>query len=93
MMRAMIAAGVAAWSPDAIVLDLRGLIYAWGANMAEVLTCGGHPAVVVVSDLNREGLASLVEQEMFEQPGDWLFESVEEAVSAVDRHVTGPRDA
>jgi hypothetical protein len=86
-MRAMVAAGVFAWSPQAVVLDLRGLVYEWGDNMAQVLAGDDLPRAVVVSDLNREGLMSLVEQEMFAKPEDWLFESIEEAVAAVDRTV------
>jgi hypothetical protein len=86
-MKAMIAAGVAAWEPVAVVLDLRRLTYEWGDNMLDVLSIvdDSRPLAIVVSDLNREGLTSLVAQEMLAQPGDWLFESVEGAVAATDR--------
>jgi hypothetical protein len=88
LMRAVIAAGVAAWKPASLVLDLRRLTYEWGDNMAEVLGCAQPlPTAVAVSDLNRDGLASLVEQEMFGEPKRWLFESVEAAIGAVDRAV------
>jgi hypothetical protein len=93
-MRAMMEAGVAAWQPDAVILDLRGLIYAWGDNMVEVLAIDSSlPVAVVVSDLNREALTSLVAEEMFAQPREWLFESLDEAVTAVERDLLAQRSA
>lgn len=97
-MNAMIAAGVAAWSPFAVVLDLRQLSYEWGDEMSGTLTSAydgdsrySPPTAVVVSDLNREGLTSLVIQEMFASPEDWLFDTVEDAITAVDRRVDAQR--
>jgi hypothetical protein len=97
-MDAMIAAGVVAWHPFAVVLDLRQLSYAWGDEMQGTLgsaydyvSGSSLPTSVVVSDLNRKGLTSLVIQEMFASPGDWLFETVEDAIAAVDRRVDAQR--
>jgi hypothetical protein len=91
-MRAMIAAGVAAWEPAAVVLDLQRLTYEWGDNMAWVLTAAYPlPTAVAVSDRSRDGLTSLVRKEMFDNPGKWLFESVKQAIEAVDHAVRGRR--
>lgn len=94
-MRAMIAAGLAAWEPSAVVLDLRGLAYEWGDDMHRVLAVveGFRPLAIVASGLNREGLTSLITQEMFAQPKDWLFESVGEAIAAVGRALLAQRGA
>jgi hypothetical protein len=45
------------------------------------------PTAVVVSDLCREGLASLVEHEMIgeQKAENWLFESLEDAYDALVR--------
>lgn len=80
-MLGMIAAGIAAWSPMTLVLDLRKLKYAWGDEMVQVLGSSDVPTTVVTSDLNRNGLTSLVEQEMFAKASDWLFESLADAVA------------
>ena len=99
-MAAMIKAGIEAWSPDALVLDLRELDYRWGDMMSKVLGAGEYsmfkqvingdgeanqdlPTAVVISDLNREGLTSLVEMEMFAKTQDWLCESWEAAAALV----------
>jgi hypothetical protein len=97
-MEAMIAAGVAAWSPFGVVLDLRELSYEWGDEMQEVLAGARNPrrslpTAVVVSDLNREGLTSLVTQEMLAAPADWLFDTVDDAIAAVDGKVIVQRQA
>ena len=56
--------------------------------MAEVLEAAHPlPTAVAVSDLNRDGLTSLVGEEMFREPKQWLFESVELATEAVDHMV------
>lgn len=83
-----------AWFPASIVLDFRDLSYRWGDEMSDVLSVGSQPlflpslpTAVVISDLNREGLTSLVAQEMELPPTEWLFETVEAAVTAVDMQV------
>ena len=39
---------------------------------------------VVVSNLNREGLTSLVDLEMFSDPREWLFDSPELALARIE---------
>src|SRR4051794_17767586 len=74
-MAAIVAAGLQAWKPSGLVLDLRGLSYSWG-DMMTVPFCVQpdlrvrdekipFPTVAIVSDLNRRGLTSLVRDEMF----------------------------
>jgi hypothetical protein len=84
-MLGMIAAGIAAWSPSALVLDLRKMKYAWGDQMVQVLGSSQLPTTAVTSALNNEGLTSLVEQEMFAKASDWLFDTLAEAVAGCDR--------
>jgi hypothetical protein len=107
---AIVMAGLEAWGPWALILDLRALAYSWGDRMQNVLGAaqrwyeplralrrafGGEavgndfPLAVVVSDLNREGLISLVRDEMHLDPGALLFESVDEAAAALDRQLEG----
>lgn len=81
-MSAMIAAGVAAWSPSTVVLDLTNLIYDWGDEMATILGGLPLPTAIIVADCNREGLTSLVEYEMDGTVSDWLFDTLEEALAA-----------
>jgi hypothetical protein len=90
-MTAIIKAGLAAWDPPALILDLQQLYYAWGDLMVEVL-CSGQdlllnqpvPTAVVVSDRNVQGLTSLVLDEMLSDPKKWLFTSLESALSSID---------
>lgn len=88
----MIAGYMVATVPDGIVLDLTELRYEWGDEMAGVLFyCSNHsieqdqsiPVAVVTSDLNREGLTSLVRDEMSQPINEWLFSDVESAVESV----------
>ncbi|MEM1354473.1 MAG: hypothetical protein AAGC44_06475 [Planctomycetota bacterium] len=89
-MDAVTMAGIIAWEPSALILDLRDLKYDWGDEMHRTLTVAlawygeDFPTAAVVSDLNREGLTSLVEYEMQEDPAKWLFSSIGEAVKAID---------
>jgi len=90
-MKAMIVAGLEAWRPEALILDLRRLRYSWGDEMHDTLAAAdgwcrrAFPTAVVVSDLNRVGLTSLVVREMGRDPQDLLFDSIDEAVSALDQ--------
>jgi hypothetical protein len=85
-MTAMIAAGLAAWVPSALILDLTKLTYEWGDDMARVLAESGDlPTTVVISEVNREGLTSLVEAEMSAKASEWLFDSLLEALAGCDR--------
>ncbi len=107
---AIIMAGMEAWQPWALILDLRGLDYSWGDWMQNVLAAAQHwhepvqpvrnafggglvpkqfPLAVVVSDLNREGLTSLVREQMHREPHDLLYESLEDAVRALDERLVG----
>lgn len=93
-MEGMIAAGFHAWSPSCCILDLRRLKYEWGDMMCAVINPPHnfvsiteedveYPFAVVISDLNREGLTSLVSQEMLEDPSTILFDTLEAAAKRV----------
>lgn len=87
-MHGMIAAAFKIWEPACCILDLRGLKYEWG-DMVSVLFDAPHdfislgevsfeyPIVAVISDLNREGLTSLVRDWMSEDPTKLLFDTME----------------
>ncbi len=115
-MTALIKAGLEAWHPFALILDLRKMKYEWGDQMSCPLCAGDayrpdpldlewmflsaylverdvnkipkefleFPRACVVSDLNREGLTSLVRLEMRKNPAELLFETLEEALTSVD---------
>ena len=107
---AIVMAGLEAWNPWAIILDLRELVYEWGDWMQNVLSApdrwyesvcpmraaftGGKapedfPSAVVVSDLNEDGLTSLVRDEMRSDPGAILFQSVDDAGEKLTRLLAG----
>jgi len=76
----------------AVILDLTQLKYEWGDEMAGVLFyCSNHPietglkipVAVITSELNAEGLTSLVRDEMHERPEDWLFADLDAAIASV----------
>ena len=90
-MEAMIAAGIAAWCPSAVVLDLTKLTYEWGDEMGRVLGTIPLPTTVLISARNREGLTSLVEAEMLDKASDWLFDSFAEALAGCDRKYIAAR--
>lgn len=77
-------AALAAWRPDALVFDLRGLRYRWGDGMMAVFAAevpdATDPVVsaVVVGPDSRAGLASLCSPEA-------LFEELEVAIAEVAR--------
>ena len=92
--KVMMAANMVAAIPDAIILDFSNLKYEWGDEMADVLFyCSNHPietrvripVAVVTSELNREGLTSLVRDEMRQTANDWLTNSLEDAISTIER--------
>jgi hypothetical protein len=90
-MAAIIKAGLEAWGHGALIIDLRMMSYVWGDMIGQALTAGHgryinavFPTAVTVSDRNREGLISFVRQELDEDPKKWLFESLEDALDAVD---------
>jgi hypothetical protein len=92
-MTAMIKAGVEAFHPLVLILDLSRLTYEWGDEMADVLVAARDrylgvefPIAVIVSDHCREGLTSLVKDEMnVGNPEDWLFDDWSSAFDAVVR--------
>ena len=125
-MSAIIKAAVEAWSPVALIMDLRQLKYCWGDEMTKPFhACVpfhagstmlrsifgeypnlvesdlnkipneslAFPMAVVVSELNRTGLTSLVKDELRRElgkemnPSDFLFETLEDALAAVDRRL------
>jgi hypothetical protein len=107
---ATVMAGLEAWQPWALILDLRALAYTWGDRMQNVLAVaqywyephrpvrrafGGEevpmefPLAVVVSDLNRDGLESLVRDEMHLDPRTLLFDSQEVAARVLDQALEG----
>jgi hypothetical protein len=85
-------AAVEFWLPSALVIDLRVTTYDWGDEMGLIFNAGASrwvddtpfPKAMVISDLNREGLKSLVRDEMGVKPESLLFESVEDAIGARD---------
>jgi hypothetical protein len=104
-MQGIIAAAFKIWEPACCILDLRGLKYDWGDMMIAIFAAPHdyirldgesfeYPIAAVVSDLNRKGLTSLVRDEMFEDPKNLLFETIElayERVVAIARTSYGPR--
>jgi len=93
-MAAMVRAGLAAFRSLALVLDMRELKYEWGDLMPRVLLAGQDqyvdapfPTAVISSDKNREGLASLIRDEMDEKPGHWLFKDLDAALAYLDKQI------
>jgi hypothetical protein len=89
-MRAVLALALRAFAPAGVVLDLRDLDYRWGDMMGAVLndaTIRNVPPSVVISDLCRKAMTSLVTTELGEDPADWLFGSPGDAIHAVDNRV------
>lgn len=88
-MRGVIAAALLSWDSQGIIIDLRDMKYMWGDMLQSVFYVADSitkdiPTVVLVSDLNREGINSLLKKEMFEDPSKWLYESTEEAIKAIE---------
>lgn len=75
--------------PDALILDFCDLKYSWGDEMARTLQApmewfgGEFPVAIITSELNREGLTSLVRDEMLREPSDWLSDSEETALTLI----------
>ena len=96
------AAGMVATESDAVILDLTKLKYDWGDEMAGILFyCSNHPiatgekipVAVITSELNHEGLTSLVRDEMLESPDDWLFPDLNAAIASLTNRLASSRDA
>lgn len=98
----LMAANMVAIEPDAVILDFSKLKYEWGDQMAGVLFyCSNHPietgvripVAVITSELNLEGLTSLVRDEMLESTDDWLFDDLTAAVDSIKTRLTLARQA
>jgi hypothetical protein len=94
LIQSMLAAALTAWEPFGLVLDLRDLAYEWGDEMTDVLLTSDPcdrrrklPVAVLVSSKCREGLTSLVQEFFGDDPLRWLFDTLEEAVQAIERKV------
>ena len=86
--------------PDAVILDFTTLRYEWGDEMARILfACSIDPldsdlripVAVIISGLNREGITSLVLDEMDEEPCNWIYQSLDEAIAAIECKLAGDR--
>ena len=84
-MEAMIAAGVAAWYPWAVVLDMAKVRYEWGDEMAQLIASSREPTTIITSPLNRKGLTSLVKCELLQEPAEVLFDSLPDALAGCER--------
>lgn len=82
-MHSMIGTGFAACKPAAMLLDFRGLKYESGDDMCRILD-QRLIAKVIASDLNRNGLTSLITSKLFLDPSREIFESLECALHACD---------
>jgi hypothetical protein len=91
-MDAMKLAGIRLWVPRALIFDFTELCYEWGDEMDSLFRKSAAdpsneslPKAAVVSAKNRAGLTSLLRQEMGIDPETVLFNSLDEAVAAVER--------
>lgn len=93
---ALMAANMVAIEPDAVILDFRELKYEWGDEMAGILFyCSNHPietgekipVAVITSQLNLDGLTSLVTDEMDERLEDWLFTDFDSAIKSLQKRL------
>ncbi len=94
-MTAMVGAGRTLWNPQYLVLDFSKLTYSWGDNMTGVIGAARAlnllgvwedeeiPLAIVVSEMCREGLATLIDNEMSLSPRDYFVESVESGIELV----------
>jgi hypothetical protein len=91
-MAAMTHAALAAWSPSALIFDLREMTYEWGDAIVRALAAGEgryidaqFPTAIIVSPRNRDGLTTLIRDEIWQDPADWLFDTMEDAILTVRR--------
>lgn len=89
LMAAIVSAGVVAWQPSGLVLDLRDLDYEFGNTILGAINVGydeDHgwltPTRIVVSSKSSDGLNSLMEF-VKRDPADWLCPDVEQAIERV----------
>lgn len=79
--------------PAGLILDLRELEYWWGDQMAQTLAlvhvdAPAAKVVVIVSDSNRQGMTSLVRDELFCDPSRWLVDDDEQAKALMQSILT-----
>jgi len=93
-MTAIIKAALAAWDSVALILDLRAMMYEWGDLIGSAVFAGADryfdapfPTSIVISDRNREGMTSFMRDEVGQDPQKWLFDSLEEALRAVEEQL------
>lgn len=87
-------AAIAAWSPSAVVIDLRKLHYQWGDMLERVFDVGARsyvdskfPRSVVVGPDCEEPIRTLLLGERSEEPLEtigWIFRDFEKAFDYVD---------
>ena len=82
-MHSMIGDGFAACNPATLILDLKGLEYESGDQMIKMVD-QRIITKVVVSEINRTGLTSLIRDTLFLNPVTELFDSVCDALLACD---------
>jgi hypothetical protein len=93
-MKVIAGAGLQAWwHYKALVYDLRAMSYRSGDAIGAPLA--GHltrfvPHAIVCSDLNCDGLDSLIRLDWFGNPEAWLFDTLEGALEAVAEQVRNP---
>jgi len=99
-MDAMVRAGIAAFDSVGVILDVREMGYEWGDMMLCPFAAGHRyyvdldlPIVAVVSDINREGLTSLMTDEANSDPATVLFDTMDAALAFLDlrNNETGPK--
>jgi hypothetical protein len=85
LMTAVVDFGVSFVRPRGVVLDLRGLTYRGGDRMSAPLDAARRRgrAAVVVSDLCRAAITTLVEMELMARPEEWVFDDPDRAIEAV----------
>lgn len=88
-MRGVITAALVSWDSQGIILNLRDMKYSWGDMLQSVFYVADSiskdfPISIIVSDLNREGIISLLKKEMFEDPSKWIYVSLEDAINAIE---------
>ncbi len=87
-------AAIAAWSPSAVVIDLRKLHYTWGDMLERVFDVGARsyvdsrfPRAVVVGEHCEEPIRTLILGEYSKEPLstiEWIFRDFEKALDYVD---------
>lgn len=72
--------------PSSLIFDFRELDYTWGDNMAKLLGSWDLPTAVVTSPQNYGALSTLISEELFGNPEEFLFSSLDAAIAAVQSH-------